>query len=134
VSVERPLPQLRGEEKRYYSDLREHRMPYYHCAACDVAYARPHEVCNACGGGLERQWSSGEGTLYSFTTLQRAGHPYFADAVPYTIALVDFPEGFRSLADLTTGADTPRIGQRVRVEFEDITEDMTLAHFFVVAA
>ena len=71
--------------------------------------------------------------MYSFTTLHRAGHPYFADAVPYTIALVEFPEGFRSLADLRFPpyAQDPYIGQAVRVEFEDVTDDITLAHFVV---
>jgi uncharacterized OB-fold protein len=127
--TERPIPQLRGEEKRYYADLREHQLPYYRCDACDAAYARPQGFCPACGGAVARQWSSGDGTVYSFTIQQRAGHPYFTDTVPYTIALVDFVEGFRTLADLTVTDGQPHIGQRVRVEFEDVTEDMTLAHF-----
>jgi uncharacterized OB-fold protein len=131
--TERPIPQLRGEEKRYYADLREHLLPYYRCADCEAVYARPHEFCTACGGTVARQWSSGEGTVYSFTTQQRAGHPYFADMVPYTIALVDFTEGFRTMADLTVPDGEPRIGRRVRVEFEDVTDDMTLAHFVAVS-
>ena len=127
--TERPIPQLRGEEKTYYADLREHRLPYYRCADCAAAHARPLEFCPACGGTVARQWSSGEGTVYSFTTQHRAGHPYFADAVPYTIALVDFAEGFRTLADLTVPGGEPRIGQRVQVEFEDVADDLTLVHF-----
>jgi uncharacterized OB-fold protein len=130
--TERPIPQLRGEEKGYYSDLREHRLPYYRCDDCTVVYARPAEFCGKCGGAVSRQWSSGEGTVYSFTTQQRAGHPYFADAVPYTVALVEFSEGFRTLADLTAGDDEPRIGQRIRVEYEDVNDDMTIAHFVAV--
>jgi uncharacterized OB-fold protein len=132
--MKRPLPQLRGEEKRYFADLREHRLPYYHCAACDVANARPLQWCAGCGGDVERRWSCGEGTVYSFTTLHRPGHPFFADAVPYSIALVDFPEGFRALADLTPALGTePHIGQRVRAEFEDLTEEMTLLRFVVAS-
>lgn len=130
---ERPVPQLRGEEKQYYGDLREHQLPYYACIACNAVYARPQEFCPACGQGVQRQWSAGKGTVYSYTVQQRAGHPYFADAVPYTIALVDFDEGFRTLADLTTKYGAPRIGQRVRVEFEDVTDEMTLAHFVAVS-
>ncbi len=131
----RPLGQPRGEEQRYFADLRQHLLPYYQCATCDIAYSHPLEWCTQCAGEVERRWSCGEGTLYSYTTLHRAGHPAFADAVPYTIALVDFPEGFRTLAGLTLppGADEPRIGQPVRVEFEDVTTDMTLARFVVTA-
>ena len=131
--TERPIPQLRGEEKLYYADLREHLLPYYRCAGCGATHARPQEVCPSCGGAVARQWSSGEGTVYSFTTQQRAGHPYFADVLPYTIALVDFVEGFRTLADLTVPDGEPRIGQRVQVEFEDVSDDMTIAHFVVVS-
>lgn len=131
--TERPIPQLRGEEKQYYADLRAHVLPYYRCTECDVAYAHPQEFCPPCGGAVARQWSTGEGTVYSFTTALRAGHPYFADAVPYTVALVDFVEGFRTLADLTVPGGEPRIGQHVRVEFEDVTDEMTLAHFVAVA-
>jgi uncharacterized OB-fold protein len=131
--TDRPIPQLRGEEKRYYADLREHLLPYYRCADCEAAHAHPQEFCLTCGGEVVREWSSGEGAVYSFTTQQRAGHAYFADAVPYTIALVDFVEGFRALADLIVPNGEPRIGQRVRVEFEDVNDDMTLAHFVAVS-
>jgi uncharacterized OB-fold protein len=130
--TERPIPQLRGEEKSYYADLREHRLPYYRCDVCGDVHARPQEFCPSCGGTVARQWSSGDGTVYSFTTQQRAGHPFFTDAVPYTIALVDFAEGFRSLADLTVPDGEPHVGQHVRVEFEDVTDDIALAHFVAV--
>ena len=131
--VERPVPQLRGEEKQYFADLRRHQLPYYACTSCDAVYARPQEFCPTCGKRVERKWSSATARCHSYTVQQRAGHPYFADAVPYTIALVDFAEGFRTLADLTTPGGRPRIGQRVRVEFEDVTEELTLAHFVAVA-
>ena len=109
-------------------------MPYYRCEECALVFAHPREWCTTCGSdAIARQWSTGEGVVYSFTTLHRAGHPWFADAVSYTIALVEFPEGFRALADLTMSsyADEPYVGQRVRVEFEEVTEEITLAHFVV---
>jgi hypothetical protein len=34
---------------------------------------------------------------------------------------------------LTPGTDSPSIGQSVRVEFEDVAPDMTLAHFVVAS-
>lgn len=129
--VERPLPTPRGEEKQYFADLREHRMPYYCCADCSSPFSRPRERCVNCAGPVARQWSTGEGTVYSFTTVHRPGHPWFADSGPYTIAIVEFAEGFRGLADLRLPpyAQDPYIGQSVSVEFEDVTPDITLAHF-----
>lgn len=129
--TERPLPALRGEERQYFADMREHRLPYYSCVDCAAVFGRPQEFCPSCDGVVQRLWSSGDGTVYSYTIQQRAGHPYFADAVPYTIALVDFAEGFRSLADLSSTSPI-EIGQRVAVEFEDVTDDVTLPHFVVV--
>lgn len=133
--IARPVPQPRGEERRYFSDLREHRMPFYRCAACLQVFARPRERCTECDATpIERQWSAGHGVVYSYTTLHRAGHPWFANGVPYTIALVDFAEGFRGLADLapTSYGPDPYIGQSVRVEFEDISDELALAHFVAV--
>lgn len=130
--TERPLPALRGEERQYFADMREHRLPYYSCEACDAVFGRPQEFCPSCDAAVQRLWSSGEGTVYSYTTQQRGGHPYFADAVPYTIALVDFAEGFRSMADLSAPGPI-EIGQRVTVEFEDVTDDVTLPHFVAVS-
>ena len=129
---DRPVPQPRGEEKGYFSDLRtEHRLPFYRCSECSHLYARPRPFCVDCGGGIERQFSTGRGVIHSYTTLMRAGHPWFADGVPYTIAIVDLDEGFRSLADLVSPpyADDPHIGQRVHAEFEDVTDEIGLVHF-----
>lgn len=133
MSTARPIPALRGEEKQYFADMGEHRLPYYSCENCDAVFGRPAEFCPSCGGAVQRLWSSGAGTVYSYTTQMRAGNPWFADAVPYAIALVDFAEGFRSMADLTRrdGGTDFEIGQRVTVEFEDVTDDITLPHFVV---
>jgi uncharacterized OB-fold protein len=115
----------------YYMDLREHRLPYYQCGTGEHVYSHPQEFCSECGSSVKRKWSEGVGTVYSFTTLERAGHPCFSDSVPYTIALVDFPEGFRTLADLKSppGMSRPHIGQTVGIEFEDVTDEMTFVHF-----
>lgn len=131
----RPLPQPRGEEKLYFADLLEHRMPFYRCRGCERVYARPRGFCPECDGSVEREWSSGRGVIYSLTTVHRPGHPWFADKAPYSIALVDFAEGFRGLADVTAPAfaEEPFIGQRVRIEFEDVRDDLALVHFVAEA-
>ncbi|CAN5356426.1 OB-fold domain-containing protein [soil metagenome] len=130
---ERPLPQARGEEKAFFADARaEHRLPYYRCTSCQRLYSRPHERCTACGStAVGRLWSTGSGTVYSLTEVHRAGHPWFADQVPYTVAIVDLDEGFRCLADLVLPpyAEPAFIGQRVTAQFEDISDALALVHF-----
>lgn len=78
---------------------------------------------------MAREWSSGRGRLYSYTTLHRAGHPAFADRVPYVIALVDLEEGFRSLADLRGAGTEPPIGLAVLVGFDSPVDGLVLPHF-----
>jgi uncharacterized OB-fold protein len=67
------------------------------------------------------QASSGLGTVYSYTVLFRPPTPAFKNDVPYMIALVDFDEGFRLMANLRECApEQVRIGQRIRVVFEPL--------------
>jgi uncharacterized OB-fold protein len=129
--VQRPRPQPRGEERRYFADLREGRLPLYRCTSCQVLQAHPFVRCPACAGAEgAREWSAGRGAVYSFTVLQRPGHPAFADRVPYTIALVDLDEGVRSLADLRLPEGVePSIGQRVVAGFDDLADGELLLHF-----
>lgn len=117
-----PVPTPRGEENRWFEDVRQGRLPIYRCAACQVVRAHPFARCLVCGGEAERAWSSGEGAVASFTVVARAGHPAFFDRVPYVIGLVDLDEKVRLLADLRgrdgATAGQWRIGDRVRVGFE----------------
>jgi uncharacterized OB-fold protein len=64
---------------------------------------------------------SGRGTLYARTVLHQAFHPDFADAVPYTVALVDLDDapGARLLANLVeTDPSEVRAGDPLEVTFE----------------
>lgn len=64
----------------------------------------------------EPEWfeASGNGTLYSFTVVEKSVHPQFRPLTPFVIALVDLEEGARITAWIV---DTP---------FEDLRCDMPL--------
>jgi len=72
--------------------------------------------------------SAGTGTIYSFTVVRQHGQPYFRTRVPYVVAFVDLDEGFRMLTEIVAEPDTVRIGQRVRVEWED-HDDLSVPYF-----
>jgi len=111
-----PLPAVRGEEAYFYSELAAGRIAYQLCGACAQAVWYPRDVCPTCGiDQLEWQVSAGNGTVYSYTVLERAGHPVRREDVPYAVALVDLDEGVRILGNLALpddGGTTP-IGRRV---------------------
>lgn len=134
MSPAKPIPTLRGEEKTYFDEAKAGRLVYQRCRACQEVIFYPRVVCPTCmSEDLAFEPSVGRGTIYSHTTLYRAGHPAFAEDVPYTIVLVDLDEGFRVIADLV---DSPpediSVGLPVEVFFDPVTEDFTVPRFRLV--
>lgn len=121
----------RGEEARYYERLAAHELTYQGCADCDAVIFPLRTVCPGCGSeSLEDRVSSGRGSIHSFTTQHRAGHPLLVDRVPYTLVLVDLEEGFRVMADLPgTEPESVAVGQSVEAWFDDIDERLTVLRF-----
>lgn len=129
--TEPPLPVLRGEERIYFDAAREGRLVYQRCNSCHTPIFYLRVVCPACmSEDLEILDASGRGTIHSFTTLHRAGHPGLADRVPYTIVLVDLDEGVRVLADVVEcQPDEVVVGAAVDVVFDAVTPDFTVPRF-----
>ena len=131
MAVPKPVPALRGEEKVYFAEAKAGRLVYQRCRACQSAIFYPRTVCPHCmSEDLEFVPSAGRGTIYSYTTLYRAGHPAFAADVPYTVVLVDLDEGVRVLADLVgSSPEDVAVGLPVDVLFDAVTDDFTVPRF-----
>lgn len=131
MSYDKPIPVLHGEERIYFEEARNHRLVYQRCDDCGAAVFYLRTVCPSCTSeSLSIVAAAGNGEIYSFTTHYRAANPSFADDVPYTIVLVDMPEGIRVLADLVEcPPEQVRVGMAVEVLFDDVTEELTLPRF-----
>jgi len=84
-----------------------------HCARGELAYqvdADGRAVFHPRIGPYEWRVSAGLGTVYATTTVRPRG------GEPYDVSLIDLDEGFRMMSRVRGGG---RIGQRVRVAFED---------------
>lgn len=130
--TDRPVPPVRGEERVFFEEAAAQRLSYQQCDDCGTRMAYPHVTCTSClSDRLTRAPAAGTGVVHSFTTLHRAGTPGLADAVPYTVVLVDLDEGVRVLADLveTAGAAPPWIDMPVEVVFEALTADLAIPRF-----
>jgi uncharacterized OB-fold protein len=89
--------------------LDEGVLAFQRCAAHAHAVFPPRVLCPACGDPrLEWQRSSGEGVVYSMTSLAPRGED------PYVVALVDVAEGFRLMTNV---AGEVAIGDPVRADF-----------------
>jgi uncharacterized OB-fold protein len=128
---EKPLPVVDAESKPYWDAARQHRLTVQRCQECKAYFFYPRALCPKCHGDrVTWETVSGEGTVYSFTIARRPAGPAFKADVPYVVALIELSEGARILSNLVTrNVDAVRIGDRVRVVFDDVTPEITLPKF-----
>ena len=119
----RPLPNPdEPDTAEFWRKTKDKVLGYQHCDDCGTVVFYPRRHCTRClGSNLTWQASAGEGTLYSFSIIRQAYHPFFRTQVPFAVAWVDLDEGPRLLTNITGVEDpaTLEIGQRVRVVWEE---------------
>ncbi|MFN8103575.1 MAG: enoyl-CoA hydratase-related protein [Acidimicrobiia bacterium] len=127
----KPLPELDGFAADFYGFCREGELRFQRCKACGVWRHVPREMCAECGS-FDWEWarSSGRGTVFSWTVVERALHPEFAKDTPYAAVVVEMEEGPRLISQVVDcdPADL-EIGMAVDVVFEEVTHDVTLPKF-----
>lgn len=134
-TVARPLPRITEDSEPYWRSAREHATRIQRCTSCATHRFYPSRICHRCGGA-DTEWVpiGGQGTVYSYTVVERAGVGAFAERMPFTIVLVTLDEGPTMMANLldATGDDVVEgvsIGMRVQMSYEDVTDDVTLPVF-----
>jgi uncharacterized OB-fold protein len=123
----RPLPDVDDPlTAPFWAAARESRLSVQRCDRCSATRWQPAPICPEClaPGGT---WVdlSGEGVVWSYATYRRPMHPAFADSVPYTVALIELPEGPRMVGEMSTGSGSVHIGQKVRAVFEPLSPEVT---------
>ncbi|GHJ25659.1 MULTISPECIES: Zn-ribbon domain-containing OB-fold protein [Streptomyces] len=112
----------------FWAAAKEGRLSLQHCGACSYVRFPASERCPECWtpGGSWREVAP-SGRVWSHTSYRRALHPELADAVPYTVAMVQLDRGPRIPGRLT-GLDgrTPVIGEPVRGVFTVLSPDITM--------
>lgn len=86
-------------------------METFVCAGCGRIYLEGSERCGHCGAEMEERPASGQGVVYSFSSVHMGaqGMP-----TPYLLALVELEEGGRILARLADDDESePSIGDEV---------------------
>ena len=93
----------------------------------------PRPICERCGStDLAPEQVSGAATLYSYTVVTQAFHPYYVDKLPYVLAVVELAEepGLRlttNIVDCTEDGLT--IDMPVKVVFTEVVPDLILPLF-----
>lgn len=129
--AQRPLPQSTRITQPYWDAARQNRLVVQQCGCCKARQFYPREFCTAClSDSLEWIDCGGGGTVYTYTINRRPSNAALSEKVPYVVAMIDLDEGVRMMANIIDSPpEAVRIGSRVRVCFEQVSEDITLPQF-----
>lgn len=116
-----------AESRRFLAALQERRFETTSCKGCGRAFFPPKPLCPRCGGG-ELEWAAlpREGTLYAFTTQQKA----IRFSEPDVLGIVELDGGAaRMLTKIRAPIERLRIGMRLRLDFVEIEGGIVLPEF-----
>ena len=134
ATYEKPLPVIDPGTKPFWDAAKDHRLSIPKCNSCGKYHFYPRELCPHCHSD-DLEWTdvSGRGEVYSYTIARKPAGPAYVPDVPYVIAMIALDEGPRMLTNIVTSdVDSVRIGDRVAVQFDDVTPEVTLPKFIVV--
>lgn len=132
----KPLPDMRPDGTAFWAGTKEHKL-----LLPTGADGKPFWYPRALAPGTlsEVNWveSKGEGTVYTYSTHFIGPSKAYKGDPPHIVALVDLDEGVRLMTNLVKDEEgypsldpaDVKIGQRVRVVFHDVTDEITLPKF-----
>ena len=129
----RPLPARRGYAREFYEYCRQHELRFQRCSDCGAWRHIPRDLCAKCAS-TRWEWgkSSGRGKVFSWTTVAQPMLPNFE--TPYSPVIVEMEEGVRMVTWLVgVKAEELRLDLPVEVAFEDVTSEVTLPKFKLLA-
>ena len=130
MTYDKPLPRIDASNKPFWDAARENRLVVQTCTACGDTRFPPSPVCPKCLSP-EQTWkaASGHGTLESWVDFHRAYWSGYSDSLPYRVCLVRLEEGPLLVSNLVGNTDGTRLGRKVRVVFDKVTEEVTMPKF-----
>lgn len=133
MESDKPLPELDPINSEFFKGLSNGRLLIQKCSKCGNLQFYPKPICVKCSSiDLEWQQSSGEGTIYSLTSINRVimNSKEFGKDVPYVIASIELNEGIRLYGRVLLEAGKEiSIGDRVRSDPTTVNPDVGLLTF-----
>lgn len=117
----------------FWDAARQHRLVAARCDDCGRFRHPPAAYCPNCNH-QSVTWTqlSGDAAIYTFTIARHPVIPELVGHTPYVIAAVepvDAPDLKLITNIVTDDPDTLRIGQPVRVAFDDLDDETTIPRF-----
>jgi len=117
-------PMINRDSQFFWDGTQERELRIQTCGSCGALRHPPGPACPTCGA-FDRQHvvASGLGTVFSFVIHR---HPPVPDReLPIVLALIDLDEGVRMVGEVP-GVEDLAIGDRVRVDWQVIDDELTL--------
>jgi hypothetical protein len=125
---------MRTIDEPYWEGARAGELRIQHCLDCGKWWHPPNEFCPLClGHNYEWAKVSGQGIIWSRIFMHQLYYKSFADVAPYNIVWVALDEGPMMTANVVGSLrEDIEVGSRVAVEFEAVTEEVTLPRFRII--
>ncbi len=127
----KPLPFVTEESRPFWEGCQQGKLLLQYCTECHRHQFYPRLYCMQCGSNALR-WveASGQGVIYSYTTIHQNKSPEFVNDTPYNVAIVQLQEGPRLLSNVVdTDPGELRVDLPVTVLFDQVTDRITLPRF-----
>lgn len=126
-----PQPEVNPVNAPYWNGLREGRLLFQHCCACNHDWLPPREACPRClSDSIEWRQASGRGKVISWVVYHTAYDEAFKDRLPYDVTCVELDEGPRLLTNVPNSEAGRRLALGAPVELAIEHEgDLALARF-----
>ena len=123
----------------FWDGAREHRLLIQRCDDCGRFQHPPEPVCHHClSFNLGAGEVSGRGTIYSFEIATQAFHPWFADKIPFVIAVVELADQpnlklITNIVGVDPDSAAIQVGAEVAVTWQQLDDEFTLPVFRLTA-
>jgi uncharacterized protein len=112
-----PGPTITSISAPFWRAAAEGRLQMQHCEDCGRTVFDPRGHCPHCWG-RHLTWcdASGFGSLKSFSTVHKPGHPGWLPVAPYTVGLIELDEGPTMLTFVIAGdGGPPPVGAKMQL-------------------
>ena len=130
----KPIPTADTDSKPFWDGCKEHELRIPRCTDCGESFFPPQSVCPRCWtrDNVTFETAPGTGEIYTFSVVNQNKSRAWADDVPYAIGYVTLDGPGVQIFSNIVNVEDPfklKIGQRVKVTFRDINDDVSIPLF-----
>ena len=122
---------IEPESEEYWDGLKGGKLLIRRCGSCGAAHHYPRPFCPECWSeDVSWEEASGDGTLYTYSTVYQNDLPPFGEQVPYVAAVVDLAEGPRVMTRvIECEPEQLVIGMALRLRTVPLDDELQMTAF-----